>query len=71
MQYVVGSPRKRHDEFPDAAFPQVSEVAKLLKVCVKTIRREIKRDELRIHMIGGQQRISSEDLAAYLARKRR
>ncbi len=52
-------------------FFTVIEVARLLQISSKTVRRRIQCGELHAHRIGGQLRISEEDLAAFLARMRR
>jgi excisionase family DNA binding protein len=49
----------------------VSEVAELLQVCSKTVRRWIARRELRTHRLGRQLRIAEEDLTAFLAQRRK
>jgi excisionase family DNA binding protein len=48
----------------------VSEVAQLLKVSSKTTRRWIEGGELRVHHLGRQLRVSEEDLATFLNRRR-
>ncbi len=52
-------------------FLTVVEVALLLKISTKTVRRRIKGGDLHAHLIGGQLRISEEDLTAYLAQTRK
>ena len=47
----------------------VKEVAGVLKVAVKTVRREIKRGELPAIRIGRQLRISADDLVLYIRRR--
>jgi len=49
----------------------VSEVAELLQVSTKTVRRWIERRELRTHRLGRQLRVSEEDLAAFLGQRRK
>jgi excisionase family DNA binding protein len=49
----------------------VSEVAELLQVSTKTVRRWIERRELRTHQLGRQLRVSEEDLAAFLGQRRK
>ena len=44
----------------------IDEVAERLKVSTKTVRRWIERGELRIYRLGGQIRVSEEDLLAFL-----
>ena len=44
----------------------VSEIAALLAVSTKTIRRWIERGELHAHHLGRRVRVSEEDLTAYL-----
>ena len=48
----------------------VSEIADLLVVSTKTIRRWIERGELHAHHLGRRVRVSEEDLTAYLNRHR-
>ena len=50
---------------------RVDTVAMRLEVSIKTVRREIQRGALHSIKVGGQRRISEEDLAAYLAFGRR
>ena len=47
----------------------VDEVAGILKVATKTVRREIKRGELPAVRIGRQLRISADDLVLYIRRR--
>ena len=49
----------------------VNEVAELLQVSSKTVRRWIERQELRTHRLGRQLRVTEEDLAAFLAQRRK
>ena len=49
----------------------VGEVAELLQVSSKTVRRWIERQELRTHRLGRQLRVSEEDLAAFLGQRRK
>ena len=49
----------------------VSEVAELLQVCSKTVRRWAERQELRTHRLGRQLRVAEEDLAAFLGQRRK
>ena len=49
----------------------VSEVAALLQVSSKTVRRWIERQELRTHRLGRQLRVAEEDLTAFLAQRRK
>ena len=51
-------------------FHKVSEIADQLHVSDKTVRRWIKRGELRVHQIGRQHRIASDDLIAFIAVRR-
>lgn len=45
-------------------------VAERLDVSVKTVTRLMNSGQLRFHKIGGQVRISEEDLAAFMAARR-
>lgn len=45
----------------------VTDVAQLLKVSTKTVRRWIKRGDLHVHQCGRQHRITEEDLRLFLA----
>ena len=49
----------------------VSEVAELLQVSSKTVRRWIERQELRTHRLGRQLRVAEEDLTAFLGQRRK
>ena len=49
----------------------VGEVAELLQVSSKTVRRWIERQELRTHRLGRQLRVADEDLAAFLGQRRK
>jgi excisionase family DNA binding protein len=44
----------------------VGQVATILSVSTKTVRRLIERSELRFHRVGRAIRVSSEDLRVYL-----
>lgn len=46
------------------------DVATALRVSVKTVRRWITQGELRIHTLGRQLRVSEEDLAAFITKRR-
>jgi excisionase family DNA binding protein len=48
----------------------ISEIAELLHVVPRTVRRWIEGRHLAVHRIGGVQRISASDLRAFLARHR-
>ena len=48
----------------------VAEVADLLKVSIKTLRRWIDADELVAHRFGRQLRITESDLAAFIRQRR-
>jgi excisionase family DNA binding protein len=48
----------------------VAEVADLLKVSIKTVRRWIDADELVAHRLGRQLRITESDLSAFLRQRR-
>ena len=49
----------------------VNEVAELLQISSKTVRRWIDRQELRTHRLGRQLRVAEEDLTAFLAQRRK
>ena len=49
----------------------VGEVAELLQVSSKTVRRWIERQELRTHRLGRQLRVAEEDLATFLGQRRK
>jgi excisionase family DNA binding protein len=49
----------------------VNEVAALLQVSSKTVRRWIERQELRTYRLGRQLRVAEEDLTAFLAQRRK
>lgn len=51
-------------------FYTVAEVAALLKVSLKTVRRRIDQGDLPVHRIGRQIRISQPDLAAFVRARR-
>lgn len=58
---------------PKPALPvlyTVAEVANLLKVSIKTVRRWIDADELVAHRLGRQLRITESDLSAFLRQRR-
>jgi excisionase family DNA binding protein len=52
-------------------FLTVSEIADLLRVAERTVRRWIKVGDLVAHKIGGAVRISEADLETFLASRRR
>jgi excisionase family DNA binding protein len=54
----------------DEAWLTPGDVARRLRVSVKTVRRELDRGHLIGHRIGSQWRISPADLAGYLAARR-
>jgi excisionase family DNA binding protein len=49
----------------------VTDIADLLRVSIKTVRRWIDRGDLRAHHLGRCVRVSEEDLNAFLAQHRR
>ena len=49
----------------------VADVAEHLKVDPRTVRRWIKNRALHFHQVGRQQRVTEEDLAAFLSACRR
>ena len=48
----------------------IKDVAKVLQVSTKTIRRWINDADLRVHRFGRQLRVSEEDLAAFVNKRR-
>lgn len=59
---------------PPASAPPlltIPEVADRLNVSVKTVRRAIKAGELHSHRVGSLHRIAEDDLALYIAQRRR
>jgi len=48
----------------------VAEVADLLKVSVKTVRRWVDADDLVVHRLGRQLRITESDLSAFVRQRR-
>jgi excisionase family DNA binding protein len=48
----------------------VAEIAKLMKVSTKTVRRWIKNGDLIAHRLGRQLRITESDLAAFIRQRR-
>jgi len=46
----------------------LAETADILRVCTKTVRRLIQRDELRALRVGNRFRIADADIRNYLAR---
>ena len=59
------------DTMTDAAprlpdFLTIDEIAQRLKVSTKTVRRWIDRGELRVYRLGGQIRVSEEDLFLFM-----
>ena len=57
---------KHHDE----PLYDIDEVAKILKVSSKTVRREIERCALPAHRFGRLLRVSQDDLRRYIAARR-
>ena len=57
---------KHHDE----PLYDIDEVAAILKVSSKTVRREIDRGSLPAHRFGRLLRVSSDDLRRYIAARR-
>ncbi|MBR0662236.1 helix-turn-helix domain-containing protein [Neoroseomonas oryzicola] len=48
----------------------IGKVAELLDLSIKTVRRMIKRGELRVHRIGRQIRIAEDDFTVFLRHRR-
>lgn len=58
---------------PPSRLPRLlalKDVAQMLQVSVKTVRRWIEQGELRIHTLGRQLRVSEEDLSAFINKRR-
>jgi len=53
------------------AFYTIAEVAEILNVCDRTVRRWIDREKLVAHDLEGPIRIAESDLAAFIAHHRR
>ncbi len=51
---------------PLPAFYSVTETAKLLKVCPRTVRRWIEKGALTAHRFGRQTRITDSDLMTFI-----
>jgi excisionase family DNA binding protein len=60
--------RARH---PKIQFFKISEVAEMLRVSTRTVRRWIDSEKLVAHTFGGVVRIAEPDLRAFLALHRR
>jgi excisionase family DNA binding protein len=61
---TTGSPDRRR-------FRSVNDIAEKLDVSTKTVRRWIESGELHVHRFGRRVRIADEDLAAFIALRRR
>jgi excisionase family DNA binding protein len=48
----------------------VTDIAELMRVSTRTVRRWIDSGDLRVHRLGRQVRVSEEDLAAFLNQRR-
>ncbi len=55
---------------PLPAFYSVAEIAKLLKVNPKTVRRWIENGDLTVHRFGRQIRITDSDLVTFIRQHR-
>jgi excisionase family DNA binding protein len=62
--------REAHFPNPSARFLSVAEVATLLGLSVRHLRREIVEGHLTVHRFGKAVRISREDLDAYVRARR-
>jgi excisionase family DNA binding protein len=49
----------------------VAQVADILQVCTRSVRRIIARNDLVVHRIGRQHRITQSDLETYIKVRRR
>jgi excisionase family DNA binding protein len=58
------------DNVPPAGLLTISEVAKLLKLSVSTVRRLQRQRKIPFVKVGGSIRFIEKDLAAYLERRR-
>jgi excisionase family DNA binding protein len=63
-------PSKRRN-LAERQFLTVREVAELLAVSIRTVRRWIKNQSLKAHAFGGVLRIADDDLRSFVARHRR
>lgn len=70
VQGHPGAPSRTPALLRHAQLLNVAEVAARLAVSTKTVRRSITQEDLRVHRLGRQIRISEEDLQAFLARHR-
>ena len=60
-----------HEQVDGERFLDIKQVAKILKLSEKQVRRYIKRGELAHYRIGWLYRISPENLGSFLARRRK
>ncbi len=51
---------------PLPALYSITETAKLLKVCPRTVRRWIEKGDLKVHRFGRQIRITDSDLVTFI-----
>jgi excisionase family DNA binding protein len=61
---TTGSPDRRR-------FRSVDDIAEQLDVSTKTVRRWIESGQLHVHRFGRRVRIADDDLAAFIALRRR
>ncbi len=55
---------------PLPAFYSVTETAKFLKVCPRTVRRWIEKGDLKVYRFGRQIRITDSDLVTFIRQRR-
>ena len=55
---------------PDEPLLTVEDTAKFLKMCTKSVRRMIERNEIPVHRIGRSLRIAPADLQSFLKFRR-
>jgi len=60
----------QHEPLEPTKFFTIAQVAEMVGVSTRTVRRWIKRDELVAHRFGGVARIAESDLRAFFSRHR-
>ena len=64
------SHRRQSDTHEDFRFFTVAQVAEMVGVCTRTVRRWIKNGKVVAHRIGATVRIAESDLKAFFSRHR-